>query len=173
MVSTTFLHKGIAMNPNRSSIQGAPLIFARNFALAALLFSTITTEAAAATDVEAVAVLDIEYQAAVAQGDASVMSRILADDFALITGTGKVFSKAELIAEAKSGRTVYERQEASSRSVRVWGDTAVVSALLWAKGTDSGKPFEYRLWYSDTYVRGPGGWRYVLGQASIPLPRAP
>ena len=55
----------------------------------------------------------------------------------------------------------------------MWGDTAVVTALLWLKGTEDGKPFEYRLWFSDTYMRTPAGWRYVFGQASLPLPNAP
>jgi len=38
------------------------------------------------------------------------------------------------------------------------------------KGTSEGKTFERQLWFSDTYVRTPSGWRYVFGQASIPLP---
>ena len=54
--------------------------------------------------------------------------------------------------------------------MRVWGDTAVVTALLRLKGTSEGKPFAYRLWFSDTYVRTKGGWKYFFGQASIPLP---
>jgi len=29
-----------------------------------------------------------------------------------------------------------------------------------------------QLWFSDTYVRTPSGWRYVFGQASSPLPDA-
>jgi hypothetical protein len=54
----------------------------------------------------------------------------------------------------------------------VWGDTAVVTARLWVKGTQRGTPVDQRLWFSDTYVRRPEGWRYVFGQASIPLPEA-
>jgi len=46
---------------------------------------------------------------------------------------------------------------------------AVVTAKLWEKGTQDGKPFDYTLWLSDTYVRSPTGWRYVFGQASLPL----
>jgi ketosteroid isomerase-like protein len=57
----------------------------------------------------------------------------------------------------------------ADRTVRVWGNTAVVTALLWAKGTEAGKPFEYRLWFSDVYVRTPRGWKYVFGQAAQPL----
>lgn len=28
---------------------------------------------------------------------------------------------------------------------QLWGNTAIVTALLWAKGAEKGKPFEYRL----------------------------
>jgi hypothetical protein len=65
-----------------------------------------------------------------------------------------------------------ERQclkEDSNRTVKVWDDTAVVTAELWMKGTDQGKPFDWHIWFSDTYVRTPAGWRYVHGQASLPL----
>jgi len=55
--------------------------------------------------------------------------------------------------------------------VRVWGDTAAVTALLWTKAVQGGKPADYKLWFSDTYVRTPTGWRYVFGQASLPVPK--
>jgi hypothetical protein len=38
----------------------------------------------------------------------------------------------------------------------------VITAKLWEKGTDAGKPFDYTAWFSDTYVRTPTGWRYVF-----------
>jgi ketosteroid isomerase-like protein len=126
-----------------------------------------------ANDEKAVEALDIEYQIAVKQNDVATMDRILADDFVLVTGLGKTYTKTDLLEEARSKRTVYERQEDSARKVRVWGDTAVVTALLWAKGTEDGKAFDYKLWFSDTYVRTPAGWRYVLAQASTRLPATP
>jgi ketosteroid isomerase-like protein len=124
-------------------------------------------------DEKTVAGLDTQYQAAVEKNDAMTMDRILADDFVLVTGTGKTFTKADLLKDARNQTALYERQDDSRQTVRVWGDTAVVTALLWAKGTEGGKPFEYKLWFSDTYVRTPIGWRYVFGQASIPLPKTP
>jgi len=123
-------------------------------------------------DARIVADLDTQYQAAVEKNDAVTMDRILADDFVLVTGLGKTYSKADLLEEARSGRIIYEHQEDSSQAVRVWGDTAVVTALLCAKGNDEGKPFDYKVWFSDTYVRTPAGWRYVLGQASTRLVEA-
>lgn len=126
-----------------------------------------------ADDEKAVAALDTEYQAAVKKNDIETMDRILADDFVLVTGLGKIYTKADLLEEARSKRMVYEHQEDSAQKVRVWGDTAVVTALLWAKGTEDGKAFDYKLWFSDTYVRTTAGWRYVLAQASTRLPKTP
>jgi hypothetical protein len=124
-------------------------------------------------DEKAVAALDTEYQAAVKKNDGVTMDRILGDDFVLVTGLGKTYTKADLLEEARSGRVVYERQEDSNQKVRAWGNTAVVTALLWAKGTDNGRAFDYKLWFSDIYVRTPSGWRYVFAQASTRLPNTP
>ena len=153
------------------------LVPAAMLALSALVLSVAAPPAAkgsSADDEKTVAALDTQYQAAVAKNDAATMDRILADDFALVTGVGKSFTKADLLSDARGGRSVYERQEeeAGSQKVRVWGDTAVVTALLWIKGTRQGKPVDYKLWFSDTYVRTKAGWKYVFGQASIPLPAA-
>jgi ketosteroid isomerase-like protein len=125
--------------------------------------------ASADDDKKAVAALDTQYQAAVEKNDAATMDRILADDFILVTGNGKTFTKADLLKEARKGTVVYEHQSDTEQTVRAWGDTAVVTAKLWEKGTQDGKPFDYTLWFSDTYVRSPTGWRYVFGQASLPL----
>ncbi len=51
-----------------------------------------------------------------------------------------------------------------------WGDTAVVTAFLTAKGTDAGTPFSYCVWYTDTYIRTPTGWRYAHGQSGARQP---
>ena len=133
------------------------------------------TELSASSDEDAkiVAALDTKYQAAVKSNDAETMDQILADDFVLVNGRGKVSSKADLIESARKKEITYERQdeEPGTQKVRVWGDTAVVTALLWIKAVQGGKPIDYKLWFSDTYVRTPAGWRYVFGQASLPLPR--
>ena len=123
------------------------------------------------SDVGALASLDGEYQAAVKNNDVAVMDRILADDFVLVTGSGETYTKADLLKAARSGRLHYEHQDDTEQTVRVWGDTAVITAKLWAKGTNDGKPFDDTVWFSDTYVRTPAGWRSVLGQSSLPRPK--
>jgi len=122
-------------------------------------------------DKSIVAALDTEYQLAVENNDVETMDRILADDFILVLGNGKVITKEELLASAKNKEVTYEFQEDKEQTVRIWGDTAVVTALLRSKGTENGRPFEHQLWFSDTYVRTPSGWRYAFGQASLRLPK--
>jgi len=116
--------------------------------------------------------MDTKYQEAVKRNDAETMGRILHEDFILVLGSGKTYTRADLLNEARSGRIKYEKQDEDpgTQTVRVWGDTAVVTARLWLKYVAEGKASERRLWFSDTYVRTPKGWRYVLGQASLPLP---
>jgi ketosteroid isomerase-like protein len=132
-----------------------------------------STQASADEVRKIVAALDTKYQEAVKENDATTMDRILADDFVLVTGSGKTFNKNELLAEARSGRVHYERQDDVDQTVRVWRDTAVITAKLYETGTDDGKQFDYTVWFSDTYVRTPDGWRYVFGQSSGPLSKAP
>ena len=121
---------------------------------AALLAWTGVAQSTVDEDRQAVAALDTQYQEAVKNNDAETMGRILADDFVLVVGNGKTYTRADLLDSARSGM----------------GDTAVVTARLWLKGINDGAAFERRLWFSDTYVRTPAGWRYAFGQASLPLP---
>jgi ketosteroid isomerase-like protein len=146
-----------------TSVQAAPL--------AALLLAASPALATPEQDRAAVAALDTAYQAAVKRNDAETMGRILADDFILVLGDGSVETRADLLEQARSGRFVYQEQDEvpGTQVVRVWGDTAVVTALLALRYTRDGQPFAYRLWFSDTYVRTPAGWRYAFGQASLPL----
>lgn len=142
--------------------------------LSALSLGTATDlNASSDEDAKTVAALDTKYQAAVKANDAATMDQILADDFILVNGRGKVSSKTDLLESARKKEVTYERQEEEpgTQKVRVWGDTAVVTALLWIKAMQVAKPIDYKLWFSDTYVRTPAGWRYAFGQASLPLPK--
>ncbi|HZV37910.1 MAG TPA: nuclear transport factor 2 family protein [Pseudoxanthomonas sp.] len=137
--------------------------------LIALAVATITP---VQRDQAEVAALDTAFQAAVKANDADAMAKVLADDYVLVLGDGRTQNKADLLAEAREKHRDYERQEELEQHVRAWGDTAVVTAKLWLKGTHrDGSAFDYQLWFSDTYVRTPQGWKYVLGQASLPLPK--
>jgi ketosteroid isomerase-like protein len=125
-------------------------------------------------DAETVARFDTVYQEAVEANDVAIMDQILADDFVFITDRGASLTKADLLKEAREKRTIYENQEEEegTQKVRIWRDTAVVTALLKIKGKRDQNPFDYEVWVNEIYVRTPTGWRYVFGRASIPLPKS-
>jgi ketosteroid isomerase-like protein len=124
------------------------------------------------SDQQVVAKLDTDFQAAVKINDAQTMARIMHKDMILVLGNGKINTREEQLEEARNKEFVYEHQEedAGTQTVRVWGDTAVVTARLWVKGVYRGVTLDRRLWFSDTYVRTPEGWKYFVGQASLRLP---
>jgi uncharacterized protein (TIGR02246 family) len=145
-------------------------------AIAAIVLTAVAGQSQSKENAEdvrrAVAALDTAYQAAVEKNDAQAMAAILHEDMILVVGTGKVHTREDLLRAAREQRIVYERQveDPGTQTVRLYGDhTAIVTARLWIKGVSNGQSLDLRLWFSDTYVRTPRGWRYVFGQASTPL----
>lgn len=139
----------------------------------AVLLAAGAAHASPEDDMRTVAALDTEYQAAVERNDAETMARILHPEMILVVGRGAVFTREDLLRAAREGDVVYQRQveDAGTQMVRLYGeDTAIVTARLWLKGVDDGIAFDRTLWFSDTYVRTPEGWRYAFGQSSIALP---
>ena len=118
-----------------------------------------------------VAALDLAFQSAVKRNDAETIAAILHPHYALVLGDGTIVGREELIDEARHAVCTYEIQDEDegTQAVRLWGDTAVVTARLRVKGTRDGAAFDRTLWFSDTYVRTANGWKYAFAQASLPL----
>jgi ketosteroid isomerase-like protein len=134
---------------------------------AGLVFGT--ARAAGDEDGRSVGRLDVELQAAVKANDVSTIDRILHPDMILILGNGTVVTRAQLLQEASERKITYQQQDEvpGTQTVRLYGDTAVVTALLWVKAVRNGTLIDKRVWFSDVYLRTPSGWRYAFGQASL------
>jgi uncharacterized protein (TIGR02246 family) len=138
----------------------------------AIVLTATAVRSCPSDDRRAVAALDTAYQAAVEKNDAAAMAAIQHENMILVYGDGTMRTGEELLRDAREKNIVYERQveDPGTQTVRMYGEhTAVVTARLWIKGILKGKPMHFRVWFSDTYVRTPAGWRYVFGQASMPM----
>jgi ketosteroid isomerase-like protein len=149
----------------------------RSWSLCALLLAVNAVHGGVAmaseeNDRRAVARIDIDFQRAVKANDAVTMAEILHRDMVLILGDGRIETRDQQLQEALDKQISYEIQDEDpgTQTVRVYGDTAIVTARLHVKGEGSGRAFDRRLWFSDVYVRSADGWKYVLGQASLALP---
>jgi ketosteroid isomerase-like protein len=126
-------------------------------------------QAASADDRATVAALDIAYQEAVKRSDTDTMDRILHKDFHQVWGDGQIMTRDELISRVKSIKYEVQDEDPGTQLVHVFGDTAIVTARIWVKGVRAdGASFDRRVWFSDTYIRTPEGWRYVFAQVALP-----
>jgi len=93
--------------------------------------------------------------------DASVLERILADDFVgVATEGGKHYSKADAIAETKTP-TDYVSNHLSEVKIRFYGNTAVAQGSeFWQK--KDGKTGKF-VW-TDTWVKRHKRWQIVAAQ---------
>lgn len=97
----------------RTSIKVTLVILVSPFA------ATSKLNASPKEDAKAVDALDTKYQAAVKTNDATDMDQILADDFVLVTGRGKVYNKADMLDSARKKEVTYERQNEQPETHKV------------------------------------------------------
>ena len=99
----------------------------------------------------------------VATNDASVVKRILADDFIWVLD-GKVFDKKAAVAFAAAGPGPFLSNEADYVHVRIFGNTAVAQGSeTWTKkGARRG-----RFIWTDTWVARAGCWQIVNAQDTV------
>jgi uncharacterized protein (TIGR02246 family) len=141
-------------------------------ALVTLLPST-ATPARPSADEAAVERVERELVAAIAAGDLATYDRIVADDYVAYTVTGQEATKPEILASYRSGTRKYISLAISEVKVRVFGETAVLSART--SGTrieEGGKPEPNVVRYFRVYTRRNGAWRAVM-QMVTPLPASP
>jgi ketosteroid isomerase-like protein len=110
--------------------------------------------------------------AALLKRDVAAFGGIFADDAVMITPDANVQTKAQLLADVKSGDLVIQSSEISEMKVRTFGDTAVVTYITNDKGKYKGQDVSGRYRWTDVFARRAGKWQIVAGQGTqIPPPR--
>jgi len=107
-----------------------------------------------------------DLAAALAKNDADGVAKFYADDYHLVTPQGIVQTKAERIADMKSGKSKFESFEYNDIAVRTYGDSAVAIATVKAKGTLSGQPAAPETRATLVFYKTKDGWKVVSGQAT-------
>ena len=104
------------------------------------------------------------------KGDPSASERYLADSFTFTGPDGMVSTKAQNIADMKSGALKIESSKIEDMKVRVYGDTAVVTYATTDKGTYKGRDISGQYRWTDVFVKQNGKWQLVSGQGT-PIPK--
>ena len=114
-------------------------------------------------------IVDMERQSREASihRDADFSQRTLAEDYVAITPLGQVTTKQDTLSARKSGQLRYDTINVSDMVVRVYGDTAVVTARADVKGHQLGEDFSGPYRYTRVWVRRTGHWQAVSYQATV------
>jgi len=111
-------------------------------------------------------VLKVEkgFTDAIAKNNLEAIERFVTDDWIIINADGGIIEKERFLEVIKSGALTHEMMESDDIRVRVYGDSAVVSALTRSKGKFMEQEFTTHERSTDVFVRHEGQWRCVLTQ---------
>jgi ketosteroid isomerase-like protein len=107
-----------------------------------------------------------DLAADMSKNDADAIALRLADDYVLITPQGTTQTKAERLADVKSGKTKFENFAYEDIKVRQYGNTAVATATVKAKGTSEGKAVAPQIKATMVFVKTGSEWKLVSTQAT-------
>jgi ketosteroid isomerase-like protein len=103
-----------------------------------------------------------EWSRAIVSNDAERIGSFMTDDWAIVSEQG-VAAKEEFLALVRSGELTHTAMDRVTQPrVRVWGDTAVLTARVTNTAHYAGEQFDADEWTTDVFVRRDGRWVCVL-----------
>lgn len=109
-----------------------------------------------------------DYERALAKKEASMLKAILAEEFQLITASGKILKKADMLANLGKMETQYESFESTAVQFTRLGNTVVETGKVRTKGMRGGKPIDETTLYTDVWIEHEGKWLLLAEHSSFP-----
>ena len=115
--------------------------------------------------------IEADWARAVIARDSAAMGRIVAPQWVYSDESG-VMAREQGIRTFTAGTdTVAESGNEQMKAI-VYGNTAVVTGILWMRGRGANGPFLNRYRYTDTWLRMNGRWRCIASQDYL-MPKEP
>jgi ketosteroid isomerase-like protein len=112
------------------------------------------------------AYMERDWNDAFIRRDRGWFDRNYADDASFVQASGVLMNKADAIADATADKGL-QSLELSEVAIRVDGNAAVVTGVNRARGRDTqGRSMDYRLRFTDTFVKRDGRWLVWASQAT-------
>jgi hypothetical protein len=114
-----------------------------------------------------------QHRMAALKGDPGFSEKYLAADYLGSGADGRLITKEQEIQMLRSGAVKYEAIDERDVQVRVYGDTAIVSALASVKMSVNRKPVmgDHRVTF--VWVKQEGNWKLTSFQATRVAPMVP
>jgi len=110
--------------------------------------------------------LSDEGREAALKGDVSFLETNTTDDYTAIGNMGNVMSKSDAIQMRKSGAVKYSSIDVSDKKVRVYGNTAVLTATADLKGTVKDHDISGKYRIGQVWVKQGGKWKLANMQST-------
>ena len=111
--------------------------------------------------------LEKEWGEAEVRRDIAFFERILADEYMFTNPEGAVWTKAQYIANLKSGDLMVLSSVLDEIKVRVYGDSAVCFGRATGRAQLKGKDVSSQYRFTDTWVKRAGRWQCVADHSSV------
>ena len=99
--------------------------------------------------------------------DTRFTEQALADSYLAIGPLGTVVTKNDMVDVRRRAKLHYDSIDVSEMVVRIYGETAVVTAKAEVKGSDFGEDFSGPYRYTRVWVKEKGAWHAVAYQATV------
>ena len=106
--------------------------------------------------------LERAFADAIIKNDLESIGRIVADDWIIVDPNGEIVDRTGFFEVIKSGALTHDIMESEDFRVRVYGESAVVTAITSTKGKFRGQEFSTRERATDVFVKREGRWQCVL-----------
>jgi ketosteroid isomerase-like protein len=106
--------------------------------------------------------LEKEFAEAIVSNDLEGIARLVTDDWIIVDPNGEMVDRARFFEVIKSGALTHEMMESEDFRVRVYGDSAVITAVTRAKGKFMGQEFSTQERATDVFVKRDRRWQCVL-----------
>jgi len=132
------------------------------FTLAALLALLVVPAVQAGEDGKAVLEAQDQRWALTAGGDLDDLEAMLTDDMNYTHSSAAVDTKAQFLDSLRSGKVRYISIDPEGRTVRVYGDAAVVQGVAHVLVKVPDRDIDVRLRFTEMYVKQGGAWKMAL-----------
>jgi ketosteroid isomerase-like protein len=105
---------------------------------------------------------------ALMSADVDVLARIFADDYVQYNESGKAFTKQDVLNNFRTGAIRYPSIVSTGRTIRVFGDMALVNGSESDEVEVAGKRSSVRYVYLDVMLKRNGEWKLVASQLARP-----
>jgi ketosteroid isomerase-like protein len=121
---------------------------------------------ASADDADQIEQLEQQRTQAIVAGDIGALDALYASEFFYNRAAGDSLTKAAYFAFLASGDAKVRRAVREDVTIRLYGDTAVVTGIQHIDVNLKGQDTKVNLRYLHVWFNGPGGWKLVARQAT-------